>query len=139
MEVVTKEVKFTTKGPDDIIDITSQIKRELGKTKQTNGIVTVFVHGSTGAVTTTEYEQGLKRDLPEFYEKIIPRNKSYYHDQTWGDANGFSHLRATLQGPSITVPFSDGELLLGTWQQVIFLEFDNRSRNRRVILQFMGE
>ena len=139
MEVVTKEVRFTTKGPDDIIDITSQIRKELGKTKQTNGIVTVFVHGSTGAVTTTESEPGLKKDLPEFYEKIVPRNKSYYHDQTWGDANGFSHLRAALQGPTLTVPFDQGKLLLGTWQQIVLAEFDNRSRSRRIVVQIIGE
>lgn len=139
MKVVTKEINFKTTGTDDIKDITPQVREELHKSKLTDGNVTVFVIGSTGAVTTVEYEPGLLKDLPEFYEKIIPRKKSYEHDLTWGDANGYSHLRATLQGPSLTVPFTKGKLLLGTWQQIIFLEFDNRPRNRRVVLQFMGE
>jgi secondary thiamine-phosphate synthase enzyme len=102
-------------------------------------MVNVFVQGSTASVTTIEYEPGLMKDLPEFYEKIIPRKKGYAHDDTWGDANGYAHLRASLQGPSITIPFSNGELLLGTWQQIVFLEFDNRPRQRKVILQFVGE
>ena len=138
MKVVTKEINFKTTGTDDIKDITPQVREELHKSKLTDGNVTVFVIGSTGAVTTVEYEPGLLKDLPEFYEKIIPRKKSYEHDLTWGDANGYSHLRASLQGPSLTIPFTKGELLLGTWQQIIFLEFDNRSRKRRVVLQFMG-
>lgn len=137
--IIGSEIKFGTKGVDDIIDITPNIVKELEKTKLMNGILNVFVQGSTGAVTTIEYEPGLLRDLPEFYEKIIPRSKHYAHDETWGDANGYSHLRASLQGPSITIPFGNGSLLLGTWQQVVFLEFDNRPRQRKVILQFLGE
>lgn len=137
--IITKEIAFRTKGVSDIIDITHRIAEELKKTKLVKGIVTIFVHGSTAAVTTIEYEPGLLKDLPELYEKLIPRKKTYAHDSTWGDANGYAHLRASLQGASLTVPFSDGGLLLGTWQQVVFLEFDNRGRQRRVILQFMGE
>lgn len=137
--IITKEINFRTKGVDDIIDITSKVAEELHKTKLSNGIVTVFVQGSTGAVTTIEYEPGLLKDLPELYEKIIPRSKKYAHDDTWGDANGYAHLRASLQGPSITIPFSNNNLLVGTWQQVVFLEFDNRGRQRKVILQFVGE
>lgn len=137
--IITKEITFKTKGVDDIIDITPRIAEEFHKTKLTKGIVTVFVQGSTAAVTTIEYEPGLLKDLPDLYEKIIPRSKTYAHDSTWGDANGYAHLRAALQGASITIPFSNGDLLLGTWQQVVFLEFDNRSRQRRVVLQFIGE
>lgn len=137
--VFTKEINLKTKGVDDIIDITPKIKEELRKTKLNNGIITVFVQGSTGAVATMEYEPGLLKDLPDLYEKIIPRSKQYAHDSTWGDVNGYAHLRASLQGPSINIPFSKGNLLLGTWQQVVFLEFDNRARERSIILQFLGE
>lgn len=136
--VITKELNFRTKGADDVIDITHQVQSQLRKLSLEEGIVTVFVPGSTGAVTTIEYEPGLLKDLPELYEKIAPRSKTYSHDRTWGDGNGFSHLRAALQGPSLTVPFSKGKLMLGTWQQIVFLEFDNRARQRRVVLQFMG-
>ena len=139
MQIITKEINFTTSGTDDIKDITTKVQSELENADLENGTVTLFVIGSTGALTTVEYEPGLIKDLPEFYEKIIPRKKSYAHDLTWGDANGYSHIRASLQGPSLTVPFSKGKLLLGTWQQIIFLEFDNRPRKRRVVLQFIGE
>ena len=138
MQIITKEINFTTSGTDDIKDITTKVQSELENADLENGTVTLFVIGSTGALTTVEYEPGLIKDLPEFYEKIIPRKKSYAHDLTWGDANGYSHIRASLQGPSLTVPFSKGKLLLGTWQQIIFLEFDNRPRKRRVVLQFIG-
>lgn len=139
MDIITRDLNFRTKGVDDIIDITPRITEELNRSKLTKGIVTVFVQGSTGAVTTIEYESGLLKDMPELYEKIIPRSKVYAHDSTWGDANGYAHLRASLQGPSLTIPFNSNALLLGTWQQVVFLEFDNRPRQRRVVLQFIGE
>lgn len=138
-QVITKEITFKTKGVDDIIDVTPRITEELHKTKLTKGIATVFVQGSTAGVTTIEYEPGLLKDLPELYEKLIPMAKTYAHNSTWGDRNGYAHIRAALQGASITIPFSNGDLLLGTWQQVVFLEFDNRQRQRRVILQFIGE
>lgn len=137
--MITKEITFKTKGVDDIVDITPKVTEELDRTKLVNGSVIIFVQGSTAAVTTIEYEPGLLKDLPLLYEKIIPRRKAYAHDSTWGDANGYAHLRASLQGPSITIPFSNSNLLLGTWQQVVFLEFDNRSRQRRIVLQFIGE
>ncbi len=136
--VVSKEVHFRTKGVDDIIDITPNVGDELRKTGLKSGTVTVFVPGSTGAVTTIEYEPGLLKDMPAFMEKLIPKTKSYAHDKTWGDDNGYAHLRAALLGPSLTVPFNNGKMILGTWQQIIFLEFDNRSRQRRLVLQFMG-
>ena len=137
--VVTKDLSFRTKGVDDIIDITPNVQSELSKTGLKAGIVTVFVPGSTGAIATIEYEPGLLKDLPALYEKIASKSRVYAHDQTWGDGNGFSHLRAALQGASLTVPFSNKKLMLGTWQQIVFLEFDNRARQRRVVLQFMGE
>lgn len=137
--IVTRELNFKTKGVDDILDITPKINEVLLKTGLKKGVVTVFVQGSTGAVTTVEYEPGLIKDLPDFYEKIIPRSKHYAHDETWGDANGYAHIRASLQGPSINIPFNNTALLLGTWQQVVFLEFDNRPRQRKIILQFVGE
>lgn len=139
MQIITREISFRTKGVDDIVDITSKVIEELNRAKLKNGLVTVFVVGSTAGVTTIEYEPGLLKDLPELYEKIIPRSKHYEHDDTWGDANGYAHLRASLQGASMTIPFSGGNLLLGTWQQVVFLEFDNRPRQRKVVLQFIGE
>jgi len=137
--IITKELEFKTNGVNDIIDITPRIQDEFRKTGLKNGILTIFVSGSTAAVSTVEYEPGLRKDLPEFYEKIIPIHKNYAHNNTWGDANGYAHIRATLQGPSLTVPFVKGEFTLGTWQQIVFMEFDNRPRKRRVILQFMGK
>ncbi len=107
--------------------------------KLQNGIVNLFVPGSTGGLTTIEYESGLVQDFSELMEKIIPSNVTYHHDARWGDGNGFSHVRSSLLGPSLTVPFSDGTLNLGTWQQIVFLDFDNRSRSRTILLQFIGE
>lgn len=95
--------------------------------------------GSTAAITTFEYEPGLVEDMRDLFEKLIPKNKHYAHDDTWGDANGFSHVRAALQGPSLTIPFDNGKLMLGTWQQVVLAEFDNRPRERQIILQIIGE
>ena len=103
------------------------------------GNILVFVPGATAGITTIEYEPGLLKDYPELMEKIIPSNKNYHHDMTWHDGNGFSHLRAALQGASFQVPFSDGNLLLGTWQQIILIDFDNRSRSRKVIVQITGK
>lgn len=137
--VVTNEIKFTSRGPGDIIDITPQLREAVESSGISGGTVTVFVPGSTAGLTTIEYEPGLLKDLPEFWEKLIPSNKSYHHDETWHDGNGFSHLRAALIGPDITVPFVNSTLTLGTWQQVVFLEFDNRGRERRLVVQIIGE
>ncbi len=137
--VVTKSIKFSTKGAGDIIDITGYVGDMVKSSGLNSGTVTVFVPGSTGGITTIEYEPGLLSDLPELMEKLIPCSKPYKHDQTWHDGNGFSHLRAAMIGPDITVPFSAGKLVLGTWQQVVFLEFDNRSRRRELVVQIMGE
>ncbi|MGE5196957.1 MAG: secondary thiamine-phosphate synthase enzyme YjbQ [Deltaproteobacteria bacterium] len=139
MKIINEAIKVSTKGAPDLINITDKVSGLLESSKLKKGIVTVFVVGSTAAVTTFEYEPGLIRDVQEMFEKIIPRSKRYNHDETWGDANGFSHLRASLQGPSLTVPFEAGQLALGTWQQIVLAEFDNRPRERKIIVQVMGE
>ena len=139
MKIVTEKIALNTKGDPDLINITGKIEGILGATGLKRGQVTVFVVGSTAAITTFEYEPGLIKDISEFYEQLIPKKKSYHHDDTWGDANGFSHIRAALQGPSITIPFDEGKLLLGTWQQIVLADFDNRPRKREVIVQLIGE
>ena len=138
MKVVTKQLNLKTKGAGDLLDITDSIQDILGQSGLKQGSMTVFVVGSTAAITTFEYEPGLISDIKELYEKLIPQAKSYAHDETWGDANGFSHLRAALQGPSLVIPFDSGRLTLGTWQQIVLAEFDNRPRQRRIILQLIG-
>ncbi len=135
----TTELTLDTSGYCDVVDITDRLQEAVRDSGMTGGILTVFCPGSTGGLTTVEFEPGLQKDLPEFFEKIIPSNKEYHHDQTWHDGNGFSHLRSALIGPDITVPFVDGRLTLGTWQQVVFLDFDNKSRHRRLVLQLIGE
>lgn len=138
MEILTEQISLQTKGHTHIIDITEQVSELLRQNQFREGQVTVFVPGSTGGLTTIEYEPGLLQDLPEFLESIIPAGKRYHHDATWHDGNGYAHLRAALIKPSLTLPFAGGRLLLGTWQQVIFIDFDNRPRNRRLVVQFMG-
>ncbi len=130
---------FNTDGDGTIVDITAAAREIVEKSGVTSGQMTVIVPGSTAGITTIEYEPGLLRDLPEFFERIIPSGVMYDHDATWGDGNGFSHLRAALIGPSVTVPVSGGSLVLGTWQQIVFLEFDNRSRSRTVHFNVVGE
>ena len=139
MTVETRHIEIETTGNAEIVDITGHITDELHQIGLTRGIVTVFVPGATGALTTVEYEPGLIKDLGELWEKIIPSTKTYHHDRTWGDGNGHSHLRASLLGPSLAIPFADGDLTLGTWQQIIFVDFDVRARNRDIVLQFIGE
>jgi len=139
MPVVTKTLSFQTKGNDDIIDITLKVQDVLSASGLTNGIVTVFVPGSTASVTTIEYEPGLLRDFPRAMEKLAPKEAHYDHDARWGDGNGHSHVRASTIGPSLVVPFENGRLMLGTWQQIVFIDFDNRPRARNVIVQMIGE
>lgn len=136
--VETFSFTLNSKGNCDIIDITNKVQEIIIKNNFVEGSALIFVPGSTGGITTIEYEPGLLKDYPEFFERIIPQNKNYYHDNTWQDGNGHSHIRASLQGASFTVPFKDKSLILGTWQQIIFVDFDNRSRNRKVIIQLMG-
>ena len=128
-----------TKGNGDLVNITDKISDLVASSGVKKGQVTVFVVGSTAAITTFEYEPGLIKDVRDLCEKIIPSKAHYSHDETWGDANGFSHLRAALFGPSLVVPIEDKRVVLGTWQQVVLAEFDNRSRNREVVIQIIGE
>ena len=139
MTVITGTIERRTAGFNDIQDITGDVADLIRESSLSSGVATVFVAGSTGGVTTIEYEPGLVKDLPEALEKIAPMGPTYHHDATWGDGNGFSHVRAALVGPSLTVPFRDGELTLGTWQQIVLLDFDNKARKRKVVVQIMGE
>lgn len=139
MPVVTHRLSLSTRGHAEIADITSAVREALAESGLRDGIATVFVPGATGGVTTVEYEPGLVQDLTELWERLAPRGEEYHHDRAWGDGNGHSHLRASLLGPSLTVPFCAGELTLGTWQQIIFIDFDVRARERSLVVQFMGE
>jgi len=139
LEILTFSFETTTEGYADIIDITVNIQQMITKNLFREGNVLVFVPGATAGITTIEHEPGLLKDYPKFWERLIPSTVSYNHDETWHDGNGFSHLRAALQGASLTVPFKKGKLLLGTWQQIILVDFDNRQRNRKVIVQVIGE
>lgn len=139
MSVVTKEVHFSTKGEVELVDLTGKVTNAVRESAVNDGTVTIFVPGATGAVTTIEYEPGLLRDLPAALERLFPRGLAYEHELRWHDGNGHSHVRAAFLGPSLTVPFKDQQLMLGTWQQIVFVELDNRPRSRRVILQIMGE
>lgn len=139
MKVINEKLTLNTKGNPDLLNITKDLERILGAAKVKNGSLTVFMVGSTAAITTFEYEPGLIKDITDLYDKIIPEKFHYHHDDTWGDANGYSHLRAALTGPSLSIPFAEGKLLLGTWQQVVLAEFDNRPRKRQIIVQIIGE
>ncbi|MCD6540090.1 MAG: YjbQ family protein [Candidatus Omnitrophica bacterium] len=137
--VVREEISLRTKGFTDIIDITEKVQKSLEETNLKEGILTVFVPGSTGGLTTLEYEPGLISDLKKALEVIAPQRGDYEHNRRWQDGNGFSHIRSALIGPSLTVPFSKGRLTLGTWQQIVFIDFDNRPRSRTLIIQIIGE
>ena len=136
--IVTKYITLSSRGENDIIDITSNVYKILLESQLKNGIVTLFVVGSTAAVTTIEYEPGLRNDFPRMLERIASKDIEYEHDNTWHDGNGHAHVRASLIGPSLTIPFVDGRLTLGTWQQIVFLELDTRSRNRKIVVQLIG-
>ncbi len=137
--VITKKIGLRTKGNCDIIDITSQVRQEVSSTDINSGTVTIFVAGSTGGITTIENEPGLLSDFQDMWDRNIPKNISYQHDRAWGDGNGHSHIRASLLGPSLVVPFSNKSLHLGTWQQIVLVDFDNRPRSREIVLQIMGD
>ena len=139
MKILNKKIVLDTAGTGDLVDITGQIRDIVRSSKLEKGSVIVFIVGSTAAITTFEYEPGMVRDVKELFERLIPSKRGYHHDETWNDANGFSHLRASLQGPSLTIPFDNGEPLLGTWQQVVVAEFDTRPRQRQVVVQLIGE
>jgi len=137
--VVTREIVLNTRGECDTIDISQDIERELSGAGISTGVVTIFVAGSTAGITTTEYEPGVMADLKDMWERIIPRTIDYAHNRRWGDGNGYSHVRASLLGASLNIPFHNSRLMTGTWQQIVLVDFDNRPRSRRVILQIVGD
>ncbi|MCD6536589.1 MAG: YjbQ family protein [Thaumarchaeota archaeon] len=139
MRVFQREVHIKTKGEGDIVDITDLVEKVVEESGIRNGVAHIFAIGSTAAISTMEYEPGLKEDLPNALERIAPKNVEYKHHLRWGDYNGHSHVRATILGPSLSVPVRGGSLVLGTWQQIIFIELDVRSRSRRFMVTVMGE
>jgi len=139
MAVITETVEINSDVGTDIIDITGLVGQRLAQSEIIRGAVILFVPGSTGALTTIEYESGVIQDLADAIERLVPRDIPYAHDQRWGDGNGYSHVRAALLGPSLHIPVVEGRLSLGTWQQIVLINFDNRARRRRLIIQVMGE
>jgi len=137
--VISDYIELKTRGHADMLDITDKVAARVRASGIGSGIVTLFCPGSTGALTTIEYESGALSDLGRLFDEIVPPDREYAHNLRWGDGNGHSHVRAALLGPSLTVPFVDGELQLGTWQQITFVDFDTRSRTRRLVVQVMGE
>jgi secondary thiamine-phosphate synthase enzyme len=137
--VITKELRLQTEGDCDILDITSRVCDAVTDSSLQNGTVTVFCPGSTGGLSTIEFESGALHDLERALDEIAPPDRDYRHHLRWGDDNGHSHVRGAMIGPSLTVPFVDGDLTLGTWQQIVFLDFDTRPRSRRLVLQMVGE
>jgi secondary thiamine-phosphate synthase enzyme len=137
--IYSETISLKTKGFSDIIDMTRHVVTVIERSGIENGLVTVFCPGSTGAVTTIEYESGVLRDLQKALEKIAPSDIPYEHDKRWGDGNGFSHVRAALMKPGLSIPLVSGRLILGTWQQIIFIDFDNRRRERDVLVHVIGE
>ena len=139
MTVASKAIRISSNGNCDIIDITQEVNREVRDSNITNGTATIFVTGSTAGITTIEFEPGLVSDFTDMWNRLIPQNIPYQHDRAWGDGNGHSHVRASLLSASLTIPFVNKKLTLGTWQQIIIVDFDNRSRTREIIVQVMGE
>ena len=139
MPVITASISLSTRGNADIHDITDQVRQLVTQSKLKNGVATLFCPSSTSALTTIEYEPGCLSDLRRLFDEIIPANRPYQHDQAWGDGNGHSHVRAALLGASLSVPFVESRLTLGTWQQIIYVDFDNRPRRRELVVQMVGE
>jgi len=137
--VKTGSIQLSTRGNADVKEITSQIAQIVRESELRNGVVTIFCPSSTSALTTIEYESGCVNDLRRLFDEIIPSNREYAHNARWHDGNGHSHIRAALLGPSLTIPFVEGNLTLGTWQQVIYVDFDIRSRQRELVVQILGE
>ena len=132
-------IVFETKGDCDMIDITQEVEKTVDESRLTTGICTIFCTGSTGSITTIEYEDGLLKDFPDAMERLAPKDAVYEHHLRWQDGNGHSHIRASILGPSLTVPFVKGKLTLGTWQQICFLDFDNKPRSRKLAVVLIGE
>jgi secondary thiamine-phosphate synthase enzyme len=139
LTIISKKISLQTKGENQMINITHEVVSAVRETRMKDGIVTVFIPGATGALTTIEYEPGLLEDFPNMLERVAPKNASYEHEKRWHDGNGHSHVRASLIGPSITIPFINRELTLGTWQQIVFIELDIHNRNRNLVIQIIGE
>lgn len=139
MTVKSLAIHVSTRGDADIHDITDDVAHHVSQSGLKNGTVTIFCPSSTSALTTIEYESGAVSDLKRLFDEIVPQNREYAHNARWHDGNGHSHIRASLLGPSLTIPFVDGQLTLGTWQQVIYIDFDNKPRRRDLILQLVGE
>ena len=139
MTVKSSSIQLSTRGDADIHDITDEVARHVDQSGLKSGTVTIFCPSSTSALTTIEYESGALSDLKRLFNEIVPPNREYAHNARWGDGNGHSHVRAALLGPSLTIPFVNGGLTLGTWQQIIYVDFDNRPRRRELVLQLMGE
>lgn len=139
MQIISEELVLRTTAGTDIIDLTGQVQDQLSASGIVSGILVLFVPGSTGALTTIEYESGVLEDLKRVIEKLAPKDNHYDHDRRWGDGNGYSHVRAALMKPSLSIPIEKGRLSLGTWQQIVLLDFDNRPRDRRVLIQILGE
>jgi secondary thiamine-phosphate synthase enzyme len=139
VKIITEHFSVSTRGNSELLDITGRVSDLLDRHKLREGNLTVFVSGSTASVTTTEFEPGLRKDIPEALNRLAPEGARYHHDDTWHDGNGHAHVRASILGPSLTIPFSGGEMLLGTWQQIVLIDFDNRPRERKVIVQLIGE
>jgi secondary thiamine-phosphate synthase enzyme len=137
--IVTERISLQSQGNCDIIDITPEVQQRLSETDINDGTVTLFISGSTAGVTTIEFEAGLLSDFKKMWERNIPQDIPYEHDRAWGDGNGHSHVRASLLGASLVIPFSDRRLTLGTWQQIVVVDFDNRARSRQIVVQIMGE
>ncbi len=139
MTVETRNFNFSTEADVDVVDITKDVADILSESAINDGAVTIFVPGSTGAITTLEHEPGLVQDITDFFQRTVPKDHYYHHEERWHDKNGHSHIRASLIGPSVTIPFRDKRLMLGTWQQIVFLDFDVRARERELIIQIMGD
>lgn len=139
MNVITSSIQFSSRGDTDVHDITVRVTQVVVQSGLKNGTVTIFCPSSTTALTTIEYEPGVVSDLRRLFDEIIPADATYAHEEAWHDGNGHSHVRAALLGASLTVPFVAQRLTLGTWQQIVFIDFDNRPRRRELILQIMGE
>jgi secondary thiamine-phosphate synthase enzyme len=139
MAVSTQSFQVKTSGFCDCVDITDKVQEAVHDSGVESGIATIFIAGSTAGITTIECESGAVSDLKKVIDKLVPENPDYQHNKKWHDGNGFSHIRSALVKPSLTVPFSRGQLMLGTWQQIVLLDFDNRERNRKVIVQVLGE
>ena len=137
--ISTNTISINTKGFSDTIDITYEVTKIVEQSGIENGLVTIYCRGSTGTITTIEFESGVIKDLQRALEKIAPSNVPYEHDKRWGDGNGFSHVRAALMKPSLSIPLIQQKLILGTWQQIVFIDFDNRERHREIFVQIIGE